>query len=42
LHQERNLKRFAVKLNRNTVSPLALVQEIFSEEKHALTTRVAQ
>ena len=28
------LQRFAVKLNHNTVSTLALAQEVFSEEKH--------
>jgi hypothetical protein len=32
-------QRFAVKLNRNTVSKLALAQEFFSEEK---LTGVAQ
>ena len=28
------LQRFAVKLNHNTVSTLALAQEVFSEGKH--------
>jgi hypothetical protein len=28
------LQRFVVKLNHNTVSTLALAQEVFSEEKH--------
>jgi hypothetical protein len=36
------LQRVAVKLNHNTVSTLVFVQEVFSEEKHALIVRVAQ
>jgi hypothetical protein len=36
------LQRFAVKSNCNTVSTLAFVQEVFSEEKHALTVGVSQ
>ena len=31
------VQRFAVKLNRNPVSRLALAQEVFSEEKHTST-----
>jgi hypothetical protein len=33
--ESRRLQRFAVKLNRNTASTLALAQEVLSEEKHA-------
>jgi hypothetical protein len=35
-------QRFAVKLNHNTVSTLALEQEVFSAEKHAVIVTVAQ
>ena len=37
-----SLQQFAVQLNHNTLSTLALAQEIFSEEKYALLTRLAQ
>ena len=36
------LQQFAVQLNHNTLSTLALAQEVFSEEKYALLTRLAQ
>src|SRR5215212_7300317 len=36
------LQQFAVQVNHNTLSTLALAQEVFSEEKYALLTRLAQ
>ena len=36
------LQRFAVKLNHDTVSTLALAQEVFSEEKHGAGSEGAQ
>jgi len=36
------IQRFAEKLNRTTASILALAEEVFSEERHALAVRKAQ
>ena len=37
-----DIQRFAVRLNRKIVNTPVLVQEVFSEERHAWILRVAQ